>query len=73
LTVADRGIFTTRKPVLSGSEQSRKRPVAWLKKKSFPNENGIYLPHQTESIFFGTEAAMNMVRDTSPADVNLKE
>jgi hypothetical protein len=40
---------------------------------NFPNENGIYSPHQSMSIFFGTEAAMSMERDTSPADVNLKE
>jgi hypothetical protein len=40
---------------------------------SFSNENSFFLTATTHVNFFGTEAAMSMERDTSPADVNLKE
>jgi hypothetical protein len=68
-----RGIFTTRFSVLSGNEQILKPHISTSKKQLFPNENWSFLVIWKHLFSHGTEAAITMERDTSPADVNLKE
>jgi len=58
---------------LSGNGQSLKFHVLAPEKELFSNENPLFSKISRPLFLHGTEAAMTMERDTSPADVNLKE
>jgi len=44
-----------------------------IKIRDFPMKTPVFRRGERDHLFHGTEAAITMVRDTSPADVNLEE